>query len=215
MVRSVLMAACVLLPCAARADARAPDFVAEALAKSIDYPRAKVVVDRYAASLPAGCVATTAIVTAPPEASGGAALKLLGTSSDGTPCEGWAHVITSIAAPMLVTTRTIPMGSKLAGAVALIERPWRPAIHPLAEIPEGAVATEAIPAGTTLDARHVREAGPGLGDTVTVVLSAGSISISENGQLTHCVEGRACATLPSGKRVEGRLVGDQLLVEIP
>ncbi len=216
--RTLILISTLTMPVAAFAastEPAAPKFVVDALREAVACPGARLVIEKYTATLAPDCRASSAVVTSPPGSGHTSMLKLFGVTSAGAACEGWARVEGSISAPMLVTTRAVPSGGALAGAVVLVERPWRLSLDPVAALPDGAVATESLPAGATLSTRQVRAGGPGPGDTVTVIVSDGSVSVSQSGLLTHCTPGHDCATLPSGKRVEGKLVGDKLLVELP
>jgi hypothetical protein len=85
---------------------------------------------------------------------------------------------------------------------------------PLATAPEGAVAARAIPAGAPIEEAMLRR-GPAPGAPVAVVLRSGLIAVETTGRAVPCPRGRACALLPSGRRVEGRLDAGRILVEPP
>jgi hypothetical protein len=191
----------------------APDFVLRQITEALQTPTAKVSVVKYVATLPSGCSATAAIVTSTPASGGDFIVRLTGTTATGTTCEGWGHAFTTITVPMLVTTKAVPAGAALEGSVALMDRPWRASTRPV-ELHDGAMARTALPAGTVIEKRHVRDAGPDIGDAVTVDLRSGGISISQAGRLTSCTGDWSCATLPSGKHVQGRLEGSHLFVEV-
>jgi hypothetical protein len=46
-------------------------------------------------------------------------------------------------------------------------------------------------------------------------MRAGALSVEQSGRAVPCPRGRACAVLPSGRRVEGRLEDGRILVELP
>jgi hypothetical protein len=50
---------------------------------------------------------------------------------------------------------------------------------------------------------------------VEVVVRAGDLEITREARAVPCVRGRACALLPGGRRVEGRLLDGRILVEVP
>jgi hypothetical protein len=58
-------------------------------------------------------------------------------------------------------------------------------------------------------------AEPAAGTAVRVVVRVGDLTITELGRLIPCQRDVACAVVPSGKHVEGRLDGETLLVEVP
>lgn len=198
----------------AQASEIAPDFITTVIRQAVPVPGARVIVLHYSPLLPRDCTVTGAVAATLPGADGQVSLKLLGASSSGAPCEGWARVHANIAVPALVTTTAITPGAPLAGNTATVERPWRPSQHLVTELAPDAVAAESLPSGTPLELHHIRKAGPGYGDPVTVELRSGSLIISEVASLTPCTSGHDCATLPSGKHVEGELSGDHLIVEL-
>jgi len=53
------------------------------------------------------------------------------------------------------------------------------------------------------------------GQTVKVVIVSGTLVIEQAGRATPCVRGRSCATLASGKVVEGELSEGKLMVQAP
>lgn len=163
---------------------------------------------------PRGCAATTAEATRPIAASGEVPLRLAGEDAAGAPCEAWAWARVRVHAPALVTASAVAEGAPLAGATATAEREVLAGHAVLSELPEGAVAERALAAGVALDAAHVR-VGPRPGEPVRVLLRAGAIEISQEGRAVACRRGRACALLPSGRRVEGAFSGGRLVVEAP
>jgi hypothetical protein len=209
------LALAALLPAASRAaDPAAPPFVTDVIRHAVPQPEARVIVLRYAPNAPAGCAVSSAIALTVPSGSGDATLKLMGHDASGAPCEGWARVHASISVPAFLTTTAVAAGSPLAGATSIVDRPWRPAVHLITELPPGAVAAEALPAGTPVEVHHLRHEGPAPGEAVTVELVMGDITIEQSATLAPCSPGRDCALLPSGKRVEGQLQGDRLRVEL-
>jgi hypothetical protein len=57
--------------------------------------------------------------------------------------------------------------------------------------------------------------GPAVGTRVRILVRVGSLVVEEAGRLVPCSRGLACAVVPSGKHVEGRLEDGTLLVETP
>jgi hypothetical protein len=119
-----------------------------------------------------------------------------------------------VLAPVAVTTRTLREGEPLLGALALEEREVLPGRHPLRAAPAGAAATRRLGAGVALDESAVR-VGPAAGGPVVVLLRAGSLTVEQTGRAVPCLPGKACALLPSGRRVEGRFEDGRILVEVP
>ena len=57
--------------------------------------------------------------------------------------------------------------------------------------------------------------GPAPGALVAVRIRSGALTVEQSGRAVPCARGLACALLPSGRRVEGRLTDGRLLVELP
>jgi flagella basal body P-ring formation protein FlgA len=150
----------------------------------------------------------------PATASGPAALRFAGTDAGGGPCEGFAWARVTVHAPAPVITRALEVGDPLEGAVAWQEREVRPGRLPPATLPVGATAARRLQPGAVLDEASYR-IGPRPGTALPVVLRTGALSIEQEGRAAPCARGFACAVLPSGRRVEGRLVDGRLLVEVP
>jgi hypothetical protein len=186
----------------------------EAVASALALAGAEVEVSEVRLSQGAGCSAATWETLKPVESSGPAGLRFDGTDAHGSPCQGYAWARVRVLAPAAVTTRALREGEPLDDAVALASREVLPGHHALGGVPAGAVAGRALPAGTALEPSSIR-VGPRLGGPVTVVLQLGSLSVEQPGRAVPCARDRACALLPSGRRVEGRLVAGRLLVEAP
>jgi len=150
----------------------------------------------------------------PAEASGATALRFTGATAAGAPCEGFAWAQVRVLARAPVAARSLSDGEPLDGAVAWEEREVQAGRRPLAEVPPGATATRRLAAGALLDEAAVR-LGPRPGEPLPVLLRVGALTVEQPGRAVPCPRGRACALLPSGRRVEGRLADGRLLVEIP
>jgi hypothetical protein len=186
----------------------------EAVAGALAVPGARVELDGVRASSGAACTAETWATLKAVEASGSTALRFAGRAADGTPCQGFAWGRVRVLAPAAVTTRALQEGEPLDGALATEDREVLPGRRTLVAAPPGAAAARRLPAGAVLDETAVR-AGPAPGAAVTVVLRAGPLSVEQAGRAVPCPRGRACAILPSGRRVEGRPVDGRILVEAP
>lgn len=186
----------------------------EAVAGALAVPGARVELDGVRTSSGAGCAPEAWATLRAVEASGSAALRFSGRAADGTPCQGFAWGRVRVLAPAAVTTRALREGEPLDGALATQEREVLPGRRALLGAPPGAAAARRLPAGAVLEESAVR-AGPAPGEPVLVVLRAGSLSVEQAGRAVPCPRGRACALLPSGRRVEGRPVDGRILVEVP
>ncbi|OFX24445.1 MAG: hypothetical protein A2V77_19745 [Anaeromyxobacter sp. RBG_16_69_14] len=190
-----------------------PAAVRAAIAAAVALPGASAEVLELTGALPARCSLTRAEAPRPVSASGRVALHLFGR--DGAErCDGWAWVRVRVSAPSLVTTRAIMEGAALEGAVAAVEREVVAGRPPVTTLPEGAVADRALAAGVPLDEAHFR-IGARPGQAVAVVLRAGALAVEQRGQAIACRRGRACALLPTGRRVEGTWHDGRIQLESP
>jgi hypothetical protein len=185
-----------------------------AVAGALSVPGARVELDGVRTSSGAGCAAEAWEALRPVEASGAAALRFSGRTSGGEACQGYAWGKVRVLAPAAVTTRALREGEPLDGALTTLEREVLPGRRALTAAPAGAAAARRLAAGAVLDENAVRS-GPPPGGAVTVVLRTGALSVEQAGRAVACARGRACAVMPSGRRVEGRLENGRLLVEAP
>lgn len=187
--------------------------VAEALRGALAVPGARLEVEGCSAVLPPGCEAVDAVSLRPVVASGQAPIRLRGRSG-GQPCEatGWARV--RVYTRALLASRAVAEGEPLAPATAAGEVELTAGHRPLAELPPGAAAARPIAAGSPIEPGLVRS-GPRPGDPVTVRLQVGDVLVEQAARALPCARGRGCALLPSGRRVEGKLDGARVIVELP
>jgi hypothetical protein len=191
-----------------------PSPVALGLARAVRAPGARLEVADYQASLPPGCAVARADPSSPVAASGRVALRLFGALPGGAPCDGWAWARVRLFAPALVTTRPVRAGEPLAEAVASGEREIVPGRAPLARLPAGAVAERPLASGLVVEERDLRT-GPRPGEPVAVVVRLGGLLVEQPGHAVACSRGRACALMPSGRRVEGTFEDGRIVVESP
>lgn len=149
----------------------------------------------------------------PIEGSGRVAIKLVADAPNRETCETWAWARIRVVAKLAIARRSLRAGEALAGAVTLEEREIRPGTTPLAD-PERAIASRFIAAGQVIDPSAARQPGPRPGDRIKVVVVSGALMLEQPGQVLACGSA-TCATLPSGRRVEGTLVDGRLLVQMP
>ncbi len=129
----------------------------------------------------------------------------------GAKCEAWGWATIRLFVDGLVLTRDVAAGSALGGAFALQRIEYRRGAEPLREIDTSANATKALKAGTLLTADVVR-VGPPAGTPTNVRVVVGGLTLEQQGTVINCRGANVCASLPSGKRVEGRMVAGTLVV---
>lgn len=187
-----------------------PTAVEAALAEASALPGARVMAADYKESLPAGCVASSAVIGRAVDGSGRYPVKLSGER-----CSGWAWVKVQVWAEVPITTRAVKAGERLDGAVAYVEKEIAAGRPPI-EVGPATVAARPLPRGQWVQAAHVRGgATTAAGTPVKVVARIGALVIEQTGKTVPCGRGGACAVLPSGRHVQGRLEDGRLIVESP
>jgi hypothetical protein len=204
----VLLALALTVPGAANP----PAAVRAALSRALAIPGSRLEVSNYSASLPPGCSVSEAEALRPVVASGQAPLRLRGAGR--VPCEGWGWARVRVFARGLVTSRSVREGEPVSSAMVAAEMEVLPGRTPLTALPPGAVASRAIAAGAAIEPGSLR-VGPAPGEPVAVMLRVGDVSVEQTGRALSCARGRACALLPSGRRVEGAFDGTRIQVELP
>lgn len=193
--------------------AAAPTAVEQAVAAATA-PGLRAEVLEYRPAVETGCAPERAEALREVAASGQVALRVEGRDAGGARCEGWGWARVRAVAPALRATRAVRAGEALAGAVSLGEAEVIAGRRALAELPEGAVAARPLSAGAPVESGALRT-GPTPGAALTVVVRAGALAVAQPGRAVACGRERACAVLPSGRRVEGRLQDGALWVEAP
>jgi hypothetical protein len=201
----------------ADADGRAPSaIVRRALERGLSVPGARVDAafeDRGAAPA-ADCRATSAELLRPIDGSGRVAVKVSGRSARGRSCDAWTWVRVRVVAPVAVAARALAAGERLQGATTIEDRELR-AGHAPAPIGPASVAARAVGAGQVMEAALVSEPMLRPGEIVKVMIVSGALVIEQAGRGVPCGRGRSCASLASGKQVEGDLVEGKLVVQAP
>jgi flagella basal body P-ring formation protein FlgA len=209
------LAASTLLASPARGD-DTPPAVQQRLQAALALPDARLTVRSYRpTSAAAACAVDDAAVDKQIDGSGRYPVKVQGRG-----CSGWAWADVVVKADVLVTTRSLRPGERLAGATTRVEREIRAGRQPLtASAGDDGLAqartTRPLGRGQVVERSHVQEAGAATTGPVKVVIRAGDLTITQTGRLVSCGRGRACAVMPSGKHLEGTLTGGQLFVETP
>ncbi len=206
-------AAAALLLAAGAAPAAVPGPVQRAVDAALAPPGARAEVLELRGDLGAGCRLARGEVPRRIEASSRNAVHLVG-EGDGRSCEAGAWARVRVVAPVLVTSRAVAAGEALADAVAREDRELLPGRAPLSAVPDGAVADRALAPGVALELWALR-VGPRPGEPVTVVAHAGTLTVESAGRAIPCRRGRACALLPSGRRVEGDWHAGRIEVGLP
>jgi hypothetical protein len=204
----------LLLAAPGLAAALPPAPVVEAFDRAVPVHGGRVEIADYRPELAAHCTVTRAELPSPLAGSGRIPVRLSGALPEGGPCDGWGWAVVRVLAPVLVTSRAVPAGSPLSGAVTSSERELLAGRSPISRLPADAVASRPMAAGQVVDERDLR-VGPAVGDAVTVTIRFGGLRVEQSGRAVPCSRGRACAQMPSGKRVEGTWQDGRILVESP
>jgi hypothetical protein len=191
-----------------------PPAVQTAIEAAAKVDGARVEVTRLATQGTHGCAIARAEVALPIEGSGRVTLRMAGQGRDGRACSGWGTATVKVLAPAPVALRPVRTGESLDGAIDWAEREVLPGRAPVL-VPAGAVATRPLTPGQLVDASSFRVRGPAVGEPIKVRVVLGAIAVEQVGRVTSCGLGKACASLPSGKHVEGRFVDGKLVVEVP
>lgn len=147
------------------------------------------------------------LLPGPVEASGRVAVRVRGAR-----CDEWGWATVRLIVPAAVLTRTVRTGDLLEGAWATRPVEVLRGRAPLtAELPPGATATRLLRAGEVLGAEGVR-LGPPPGTPITVRVELGGITVEQPATVVPCAGLAACAVLPGGRRVTGRLEGQVLIL---
>jgi hypothetical protein len=185
-----------------------PSEVSETLTRSLTIPGGRIVPLAWSTS--DNCRIRTASIPRAIQGSGRIAVKFAGTN-----CTGWGWVRLEVWAETAVTTRAIRAGESMATAIALVEKEMKPGHMPFIP-PDGSVAARMLPAGTSVSQGDVSRSAVVAGDRVKIVVMSGILAIETQGRRVACPANRACAVLPSGKRVEGHMDDTgRLIVEVP
>lgn len=174
-----------------------PNEVSESLARALVVPGARIVPIAWSGK--SDCRIRSASVPRVIAGSGRVAVKFTGAR-----CSGWGWAEVEVWAETAVTTRLVRAGEPIEDAVAMVEREIRPGQSPFAP-GAGALALRVLPAGTLLSASDVGRTAVVAGDPIKVLVAAGLIAIETRGRRISCPGGHACAVLPSGKHVQGRV----------
>ncbi|MEN9798012.1 MAG: hypothetical protein RL653_1708, partial [Pseudomonadota bacterium] len=81
-------------------------------------------------------------------------------------------------------------------------------------VPADAVAARPLSAGEALTAAALSLAGPRAGERVDVVVRMGTLELKQPGVVVPCPGSRLCARLPTGRKVEGRYVASENVLEV-
>jgi hypothetical protein len=183
--------------------------LSEVLSRGLTVPGARVFAAGFTPPLPQGCAPRAFSLAQPVTGSARVAVRLHEPG-----CPHWAWLRVEVWARVAVTTRPVRMGESLDEALAFEERevrsghvPWLPAA--------GARAKRDLPRGAIIEPPHVAGVTLTAGATVKVVVTTGALAVETQGRAVGCGPGRACAVLPSGRHVEGRLENGCLFVEVP
>jgi hypothetical protein len=133
---------------------------------------------------------------------------------EGSGCGAWGWAEVKVYGRTAVAVRPVARGERLEGAVAWVERPVRRGEQRLDAVPADAVAARPLSAGEALTAAALSLAGPRAGERVDVVVRMGTLELKQPGVVVPCPGSRLCARLPTGRKVEGRYVASENVLEV-
>ena len=211
---SVVLVAVLAQAVHAASDSYVEPMLEDAVQAAVTVNEARARVTVLSLRLPHGCKADSAKIERPVAASGSVTVKLQGTTKRGEACEGWVRASVSLTAPVMVTTRVVRTGESLDSATTVQWQEIRAGAQPAAPM-VGGIAARTMMSGQVVDTSSVRSNKPSAGSQVRVSIRMGALSVEQVGRLVECGNTHVCAVLPSGKRVEGALQDDRLVVMVP
>lgn len=186
-----------------------------ALTAALALPGARVELIELKPAYLVNCAPADAKTSKPLDASGKVALRFSGTRDGGGACVAWAWAEVKVLAPALVAARDVADGAPLdAASFTTSDQEARAGQTLFTALPDGATAARALRAGTVLEPQHVR-LGPPPGGAIVVLVRDGALEVEQPGRATACARGKVCAILPSGRRVEGHIEKNRLIVNSP
>lgn len=188
--------------------------IEQGVQSAVTLPEATAGVQVSSVRLPSGCKVDEARLDRAVTASGNVTVKLRGKNRHGQACEGWARVDVTLTAPVMVTTRVVRSGEPLDAATTVEFRQIGWGAQP-ATPAAGVVAARTLLGGQVVDVSSVRQNRASPGQQVRVSVRLGSLQVEQMGRLVSCGAEQTCAVLPSGKRVEGQMEDDRLVVMVP
>ncbi len=191
--------------------APAPSIVQTAIEKGVT---GRVQITNYRPSVAPSCALNRAETKETLQGSQRAFVKLYGALPSGAPCQGWAWMRVQVFRAVYVTAHPVKDGDALEGALTKDERELIPGHTPIDFIPSGSTAAHFLKAGQMVETDMLRTGGFEPGQAITVLVRAGGLTVEQQGRVASCERGHVCATLPSGKRVEGVFEEGHLLVEL-
>ncbi len=158
-----------------------------------------------------GCTVDRADVQ-PLRAGGRVAVRFEGIDAYGRSCSRAVFAQVRLLRTSARLVRPVATGASITNEDLTWEevdvRAGRP---PLRSLPSGATAARALPAGTVLEAGHLR-LGPAPGTKVSVVFSSGTLTVEREGRVVGCGAEETCAVMENGKRVSGDVHDGKLWV---
>ena len=142
-------------------------------------------------------------------------VRFTGATMGGDECRGFAWVHVRYFQSVFVATEDLPAGADLAERLERKEQEILAARDFLRTLPEGAIARRHLREGEVVMTSAIRMNGLEPGSPIMVNLVKGALRLSVMGTAIPCNGLRGCARLPSGKRVEGAMQNNTLIVEMP
>ena len=142
-------------------------------------------------------------------------VRFSGATSGGESCRGFAWVHVRYFQSVFVATDDVTAGSRLRERLHRQEQEIMAPRDFLKTLPNDALARRHLRQGEVVMTSAIRMNGLEPGSPIMVNLVKGALRLSVMGTAIPCNGLRGCARLPSGKRVEGTMENNTLIVEMP
>lgn len=221
--RAFVVASCGLLalsatPYEGKRALTSKEMVEDAIVDSAMASNYRVEVKRIRLRKKKSCKVDAAVVRTPVSVSQTVTVVLQGTRR-GRPCQGTAQANVKVFEDIAFVERDVERGQPVLPSIGYREVERKGRVAGLRQVSENAVASRPLRAGTKLKTSHLTPGGPKPGAPVEVAIVAGGLSVSTQGTAVRCRRqggladfDTGCVRLASGRVVQGRLHGRQVVV---
>ena len=190
-----------------------PSFLTDQVVQSVEDGRVEVV--HIHAPKAKQCVPIESKVLRSIDHSMRVPVRFTGVTKAGDPCKGFAWVTVRYFRHVYVAADDIAARQPLSDALNRVEQEIKIPRDFLESVPSSSSARRMLRKGEVLMTGAIRANGLEPGSPINVTLLQGALRLSVTGTVIPCGGLRGCARLPSGKRVEGTMRGNTLIVEMP